>query len=77
MILDQLLGDARCEVGLVEHEQLRHRSGVDLVEHDSHGVDLGLRVRRAGIDDVHEVVGERGDFERALEALDQPVRAGG
>ena len=59
---------------LLNDQQLGHGGGVDLVEHRAHGRDLTLGVGRAGVDDVHQVVGAGGDLERALERLDQPVR---
>ena len=71
---DELLRLARRQVALVEHEQLGHRGGIDLGEHLAHRGDLTVGVGGAGVDDVHEVVGERGDLERALERLDETVR---
>ena len=62
------------DVGLVEHQQLGHLVGTDLCQHVAHSIELAERIGGAGIDDVHEVVGERGDLERALEGLDQSVR---
>ena len=57
MVVDEPLGLVRGEVGLVEHEQLGHRGGVDLGEHLAHGGDLALGIGGAGVDDVDEVVG--------------------
>ena len=61
-------------VGLVDHDQLRHRVGADLGEHLAHRGDLTLGVGVRAVDHVQDEVGLGDLLERRAERLDQLVR---
>ena len=61
-------------IELVEHQQLRHVVGADLVQHALHfGHLLGV-VRVGGVDHVQQQVGVDRLLQRGLEGVDQAVR---
>ena len=61
-------------VGFVEHQQLRHPIGGNFTEHFAHCFDLAEWVDSARIHNVQQQVAAGGNFERALERLNQRVR---
>ena len=63
------------QVGLVEDEQARLLAGADLLQHLVDRLHVGQPplLRRGGVDDVQDQVGEHGLLQRRLERLDQLV----